>query len=552
MRSKLPVDDNPRSAGEPQDQKVLAAVGWLAAILGAFVRLEPVLRADFPVLDGGLFYVMIQDLLATGFRLPEYSSYNQLFVPFLYPPLSFYVSGLISVIARIDLEDLVRLLPALLSLLTIPAFFILARSVLRSPVAVTAAVCAFCLLPTAFDFLIVGGGLPRGFGYLFSMLTLSRAAGGKSQGSSRHALVTALLAGLTILSHPVMAWFTLYSFAILVFFTERNLRGLRRFLVVWAGAMVFAAPWWITGVARHGLSPFLMAFQAGSSSWEALLAPLLFLHTNEPYLSLLGVVALLGLFSSLGSKKFALPAWLGAVFLLEPRLSATYGAIPTALLAGYGLQAVVLPGLGWMSGTGGASGSRSAEGHGGNDHTAGPQRPRTGGRWVAGLATGYMLLYLLVAAFLAAPRQGLTQAERDAMEWVRTSTPATCRFAVVSGIATAGTDYVSEWFPSLTGRISVATAQGREWLPGREYARVKEVHAGLQACAVRDEECLAGWAQDAGLRYTHVLIVKPSAGASRSGDGGALYTSLLRSSAYVLVYDTPDAAVFSHSVPENN
>jgi hypothetical protein len=551
MHSELQVEDTPRSAGELQDSKVLVVVVCLAAILGAFVRLEPVLSAAFPVLDGGLFYSMIQDLLAAGFRLPEFSSYNQLSIPFLYPPLSFYVAGLLSVIAGVSLEDLVRLLPALLSLLTIPAFYILARSILRSRVAVTAAFCAFCLLPTAFDFLIVGGGLPRGFGYLFSMLTLSRAVGVHGHGGSRHALVTALLAGLTVLSHPVIAWFTLYSFAILVFFTERNRRGLRHFLVVWAGAMVFAAPWWVTGVVRHGLSPFLMAFQAGSSSWEALLAPLLFLHTNEPYMSLLGVVALLGLFSSLRSRKYALPAWLGAVFLLEPRLSATYGAIPTALLAGFGLEAVVLPGLVEVGGTGGVSDQQSAEDRHGGDHASRAQRPRTGRGWVAGLATGYMLLYLLVAAFLAAPRAALTPAERDALEWVRISTPATSRFAVVSGIATAGTDYVSEWFPSLTGRVSVATAQGREWLPGRAYARSKEVHADLQACAGRGEECLAGWAETAGMRYTHVLIVKSSAGESRSGEGGALYISLLRSSAYSLVYDTPEAAVFSHNVAQS-
>jgi hypothetical protein len=99
--------------------------------------------------------------------------------------------------------------------------------------------------------------------------------------------------------------------------------------------------------------------------------------------------------------------------------------------------------------------------------------------------------------------------------------------------------------------VSVATPQGREWLPGRAYARFKEVHADLQACAGVGEECLAGWAEEAGMRYTHVLIVKSSDGESQSGEGGALYISLLRSSAYSLIYDTPEAAVFSHNVAQS-
>jgi hypothetical protein len=550
MHIEVPVDNSYRSAEGQQDRTVPVLVGCLAAILGAFVRLQPVLTADFPVMDGGLFSVMIRDLMDAGFRLPAITTYNQLSIPFLYPPLSFYAAGLLSAFAGIGLEDILRLLPALLSVLTIPAFYLLARAMLRSPVAIAAAVCAFCLLPTAFDFLIVGGGLPRSFGYLFSILTLSRAADLRCHSGSRNVLGTALLAGLTVLSHPVMAWFTLYSFAVLQFFTDRSRGGVRHYLLVWAGAMLFASPWWVTGAARHGVSAFLTAFQAGSSPWEALLAPFLFLHTNEPYLSLLGVVALLGLFSCLGARMYALPAWLAAVFLLEPRLSATYAALPTALLAGFGFDAVVLPVIEGLKGRLGAYVGRPAQDGAASSLAGRAPGARSGGGWVARLATGYLLLYLLVAAFFAAPREGLTQAERNAMEWVRNSTPAASRFAIVSGIPGAGNDQVSEWFPALTGRMSVATPQGREWLPDRAYTRAKEAHAGLQACAGKDEECLVAWAKGAGLDYTHVFIARHPAGAGTSKAGEGLYASLLQTPAYTLVYDTPDTAVFAYTVAD--
>jgi hypothetical protein len=520
-------------------------VGLFATLLGAFVRLAPALASDFPVNDGGLFYVFVQEIQTAHYHLPLYSSYNQAAIPFLYPPLSFYLAGLLSSLTGTSLLDLIRYLPPLVSILTIPAFYLLARKLMKLELAAAAAVVSFALLPTAFDFMVVGGGLPRAFGFLFCILTLYQAAQLYSTGRRSRLIATAVFASLTVLSHPVVAWFMLYSLAILFVFLGRGRRAFLNSLAVGAAVLLLTSPWWGICIARHGLEPFLSAFQAGTRSWSAILAPFLFLQTNEPYLTLHAVFALLGLFMSLRGRRYLLPAWLAAVFLFETRLTATYAAVPTALLAGIGFGDVILRGL--------ASVERSpTEGDPGSTSDLSPASTRrapaipTAGGWVVLLATGYFLVYMLIAAFLAAPREALSQSQRQAMQWIRSATPAGSQFAVVSGIRLAGIDYVSEWFPALTDRVSLATPQGYEWFPGQVFDSRWDFHADLQDCVHREVRCLEDWAARAQTAYTHVYLAKDSSFVGDTGEPEGLYRSLLSSPDYEVIYNQENVAIFAH------
>ena len=57
-----------------------------ATLVGGLVRGLPVLRADFPLHDGGLLYTMAGDLRSNGFALPAFTTYNGGQLPFAYPP----------------------------------------------------------------------------------------------------------------------------------------------------------------------------------------------------------------------------------------------------------------------------------------------------------------------------------------------------------------------------------------------------------------------------------------------------------------------------------
>src|SRR5688572_22420328 len=112
----------------------------LAVAAGVVVRAVHVLSAPFPLNDGGLFFAMVRDLQRADYLLPPFTSYNAADIPFAYPPLGFYLAGLLEQLTPLDLVDVFRWLPLAATSLTIVACWLLARELLPSRTAVVAAV----------------------------------------------------------------------------------------------------------------------------------------------------------------------------------------------------------------------------------------------------------------------------------------------------------------------------------------------------------------------------------------------------------------------------
>ncbi len=370
--------------------------------------------------------------------------------------------------------------------------------------------------------MVVGGGLSRAFGFLFSILTLQQEINMLRSGRLRHTLGTGVFAALTVLSHPVAAWFTLFSAAALWLFEGRTKRGITQAALVILIGTTLSAPWWGTILLRQGPAVVLSAFKAGQLNNSNFWALFLFIHTNEPLLDIQAVLALLGLFSCLKTRQFLIPIWLVAVFLLEPRLSATYAVMPTALLAAIGLDAIVLTSF---------TLAVTAE-------NIGSRRLNNTGR----LLLLYLFIYGMVAAFVATPHNHLNQAERQAMNWIQSNLPPGQTFLVVSGISGAGDDYVSEWLPALTDQISLATPQGGEWLPGDVFRQRWIEHDLLQGCFNRDGSCLDQWAADRQSPYDYVLITP-----DENGTTGALPAFLDTDKNFQVVYRRDGVAIYRHA-----
>jgi hypothetical protein len=160
-----------------------------------------------------------------------------------------------------------------------------------------------------------------------------------------------------------------------------------------------------------------------------------------------------------------------------------------------------------------------------------------------------LLIIALLAIDLALPSpvaQGngrvtaLSPEERAAMAWVQAETAATARFLVISG-DTWALDRSGEWLPSLAGRVSVATPQGNEWVPGGVFWSRVEAHRTAQACSTRDGACLENWSRQSGLSFTHVYLPK------RGGPDCDLYLrcALRADPAYRVLYDGPGATIFA-------
>jgi hypothetical protein len=494
---------------------------WLPLGLGAWVRLLYPLGSAFPLNDGGMFYVMVQDLTSNGYRLPAFTSYNSAGIPFAYPAVAFYLAAALSRVW--PLPDVLRVLPPLLATLAMPVFYLLARDVLtdllgedRGRAAAWVALAAYALIPSSFQWQIMGGGLTRSLGYLAALTTLWLLWRFYVCWQWRYLVGSILGLALAVGSHPELGWFTVFSLGLL--FVMRGLRrglpGALATIGLGASALLLTSPWWLTVLSQHGVAPFLAAFSTGEhgNAWALPFQATSF--TGEPWLTIWGALSVLGIIACLRDRRFLLPAWLLLVYVLDPRKGMSLGSVPLAMMIGYGIETVLcqrFPG------------------------------------WAGRAALGGVLVYATVAALALAvmPLSSwavLPAGEREAMTWVREHTPADSQFLVVSSSWLWARDQAGEWFPALAERTSLTTVQGREWVPGgRDYQEARRRFATLQAC--QDVYCLASVGP-----HTHVYVSKTpvaiDAGIMRDLTL-ALRASLQQSPHYSLVFSTASADVYA-------
>ncbi len=457
---------------------LLASVG-----IAILVRV-PALAAGFPVVDGGLFHAMILDIQAARFALPLTTSYNGGALPFAYPPLALYAGALLDALGPWTALDVLRWLPLALNLLAIPAFYRLARLLLGRGRDADFAVFAFVLLPESFRWFIMGGGLTRSAGFLFALLTLSELVLLLRGPGRRHVVLTGIFGGLTLLSHPQMAWFALISAVVFLLLGPgraalgRTRAGLLRCAAAGAIALLVSAPWWLTVIARFGPGTLAAAASHGWAAYSGLVKLFLTGGTAEPLMPLLLGSAILGLVACRSCRW--LGAWALAVFALDSWLPELGAAVPVALLAGTGLGT----GLDILGSSAGAA------------------RPV---RYVRAAILVYATFAGLLFAVNALP--ALSPGEQAAMGWAAENTEPGSRFLVISGDRW-GDDRSAEWFPALSGRISANTVQGYEWAGGSQFARRVDASQALRRCAAQETACLDQWLQKWDQAATFVYVAK--------------------------------------------
>lgn len=533
--SEYPSPDNDLS------ERAFVLLLSVAVALGVIVRASFVLAADFPIGDGGLFYQMVRDLQHAGYALPESTAYNGAHIPYVYPPLMLYAAALVDRLTPLTLFDALRWLPLLGSTLTIVAFAALARDMLVSRTATVLAVFCFAMIPRSFVWLLMGGGLTRGFGLAFAILTIHAAYLLYTRRERRFAVYATLFASLALLTHIEMAWFAAFSCAILFAAYGRYQTGVVGSMLACLGVATLTAPWWLTVVARHGIDPFVSAFAArDASASNPLIIFIQFRFTNELLFPVSAALGLLGAVACVAGRRYVLPIWLVAAALLDARALGTVAAAPLSLLAGIAFTDVVVPII-TRSGTR----LRSLPESEGGD----PRRHLAPGVLPVA-AVAILACYLVLMALVSTPAQltAMSAVERAAMQWPADHTPAGSRFLVVSGDQWAS-DRSSEWFPALTGRVSAVTPQGYEWAPGRAFSQRLSDYRALQKCSDRDAACIAGWSRERDIGFDYLYLPKSSPRSATTVNDpneccAALRASLRADPAYATVFDGPGATIF--------
>jgi hypothetical protein len=509
----------------------------LALGLGILVRISVVSAGQgFPLNDGGMFLAMIEDVRAHHYALPELTSYNGGDIPFAYPPLPFYAAAALGDVFGISSIDVLIYLPLLFSILTIPAFWLLARSMLSKPLYASLAALLFASMPRSFNWEVVGGGLTRSPGFFFATLALWQTYELFRDGKRSHLLPAVALSALSILCHMEMGWFVAFSALFFLLWHRKQPATLPNAALLAAGVALLTAPWYLGVVLRSGIEPLFSAVQTGGHSPFVLLTPLMLRFGDDAFFPLALVLSLLGLLATVRDHRYLLPLWLLVIFVLDPRKAATVSTLPLAMLAAIGLVEVIWP-------------------------LVRREIDRDMPRWAFAAAGFFLLLYAPVAAIASStgsdsPLHALPEAQREAMAWSAANTPSSATFVVMPSANRWANDAPSEWFPALSGRISLNTVQGAEWLGKREYQDRQQEFQDLAECAGSDATCLDAWIAASGDHPSHVYVPKGDSAAgtllfNRQGLDccRALLDSLRTSADYRVVFENEGAIIFERLSP---
>jgi len=442
----------------------------VALAIGVVVRLVPILGADGPVGDGGLIMAMVDDIRAAGLTVPDSSSYNDLGIPLVYPPAALLAAAAIGETFAIPTIELLRWAPLVLSILCLGAFAWLAVRTLN-PAAAAGATLAYGLMPSAYGWLLAGGGLTRGAGLLFALLAagLVVAKPGRTP-TWRTAIGAGALLGVSLICHPQAAVFAVLACTILSW--QPPIRPWLVNLGIGAlTALAIALPW-LAGLLANGSLDGLFSAAGRLEPGVGLIRLLNLRFSAAPFMDVLVVAAVAGLIASLARRRFRIPLLLVAVYLTGAGGGGFLAAPVWALLAGIGILslAFVL--------------RRALE-------DASPTLRRA-----LLIGTGVAALFLALIGSIGSSTDAssklhpLRTAQVAAMTWLRDNAPDDAA-VIVPTDEVWGFDDIGEWLPAVAERHSIGTVQGSEWLGRDGFSAQLRRHTQIRACAGSTADCYA-------------------------------------------------------------
>lgn len=533
---RAPEEEIPGSFPWKLDEGRLRLITTIAfaivLLLAAILAFSSALRNPYPVGIGGLYITFAQTIVENDFRLPaEAPYYSTSGVPFIFPPLAFYLMAFLAHFAGIGFLTIERFLPAIIHVLSLVPFYFLARQMIgqvlgcrdenRQALAALLATLILATTPTFFLPHLQGAGVTRGLAFLFMAAALAVGFRMIRYPRPTLALVTGALFGLILITHPAYSLLFVLFFGVIAAFNGRNRRSIGYAMAVLLIGGVVSSAWWLQVVGMHGVSFIPSALTAQRSS----LLDIIYTATTfnrigwEPYLSIWQVLAIVGFFYCLGVKRFLLPSLLVVVLLIYTNNPSIFMAT-AALLAGVAVAKVMVPNLG-------------------------PALSSPGQAFIAavlpvlavglyGLGSG--LVFLHGVPFGGPPPLMpviLTPDHMQAIEWARAETDPGTSFLIIGEIR--------EWFPALAERTAPAVHVGSEWVPGR-YERQREMRTQLEDCGSQTSYCISQFTGRFALRADYLYV-------SREAVNATLISSLVRDPNFKQEFGNGSATVFAMPPP---
>ena len=528
MASKEETNTRSRYGEFAQSFEILPSGDWAgigaAVLAGAIVYGVYLLTHDFPAYGAGMYMQIAKQIRLSGFQPPaRILHYTTGGVPFAYPPLMFYVAAVVRDVTGIDPITYTRYLPGFVVLACAVPYYYIAKNLLGSKPKASVAAVVFVITPPVLTWHLSAGGIVRAPTFFLSLVGIYGGVRLFRAGDRRWLVPSAILFGLTIMSHPTYAVFFGMSHLLLYVFYARSLRGLVAGAAVAGGGLLVAAPWLGWVAATHGLD--ILAASAGTHSglWGG--TGRLYWQFVEPVVSVDGstpffLAAFAGGLYGLYRRRYFLPVWLvlSAQILAESRFIFVAGAMLVSLLAFDLVDARVTPVF-------------------------------TGKRRALVLATVCVALVGAVglgAAFSAGAswnvdgRQTqpafIDDADMEAMEWVEQNTAASDDFVVAGDTA--------EWFPYFTDRTILVGPWGVEWEGSQAYREQISLFKSVSWCD--SSACITQRLDEANANPDYVYLSKDSYTVRgwTAHPPDSLHTSMILDDDYELAYENEGVMVF--------
>jgi hypothetical protein len=455
--------------------------------LGAIIRNQFLQKSTFVINDGGMFMTMVKDLQDNGFKLPFFTTYNHLDIPYAYPPLSFYSVAILNNFLGIDLITLFRLFPLVFNLLSIPAFYLLAKELTGDYRLSLIATVFYSINIPGFEWLVSGGGITRSPSHTYLLISLW---GLLRFYRTRNLIfyVLALFTGsLMILHHIEYTTMLIYSMVLFSFGLLSNREKIKYILFFLIGLGILTSPYWITIVIRYGASPFISAFHtANFDIAKSMLNLILLFFKQDVFTGFINISAIFGMLYSLFTKKYKLLLWFIAIILFNPRSATRLSTIPVSIFAAIFLEKTLFPVFDQTTGIGYPKSNNS------NIDYSKPKL--SNGNLFIGLAIIISFSLCFIYTFQNhSVLRSLQNNEITGLTWIKNNTPPNSQFIVLDPSTSWENDQLGEWFPTLTERKSITTVQGTEWLPNFLFESQKMRYSDLRSCYFLGELCLESW-----------------------------------------------------------
>jgi hypothetical protein len=337
--------------------------------------------------------------------------------------------------------------------------------------------------------------------------------------TTRQTVGAGILIGLAALAHPQTALYSAAASTILIHRPGGLATTARRVVLMGVVSFLVVLPWLLVMGSTHGFGVVL----APGYRWDPALGVIRLLgltFSGAGFTDVFLVVGVLGLAIEVMRRRWRLPLLLGClIFAGEADFIA---AVPWSLLGGAAF-AFVLAGIGPLV----------------------SRRDRN-----VRLAVALVALFAAFVASIGSVVDDTSRLQRvdddqaAAMVWVRDEAEPDARFIVASVVGWGG-DEISEWFPAVAERQSVATVQGSEWLGRDGFRAQRQRHREVIRCTPQIDRCMIEWAESQGLSDAWIFVPKNKVNGPLSPDDccPALRQTVQESDFYEVVYDGPGATI---------